>query len=161
MKKKMTEKHNIELPVEFSGPAQLILYTRYGDPREAGWENKWITNWQVRERFPWFPKKDIEVHKHFRPMLENAFKDLVLYDLYKEIKTFDGCFKLRNVKGSKSVLSLHAWGAAIDMNALDNPHGATGKWSDQFLQIMVNNGIFCGQNWIGRKDPMHFAMVNG
>lgn len=153
--------NDIELPVEFSGPAQFILYNRYGDPREAGWENKWITNWNVHERFPWFPKKDIQVHKHFKPMLENAFKDLVLYDLYTEIKTFDGGYKVRNIKGSKSVLSLHAWGASIDMNALDNPHGATGRWSEQFLQIMVNNGIFCGQNWIGRKDPMHFAMVNG
>ena len=94
-------------------------------------------------------------------MLENAFRELMIHDLYTEIKTFDGGYKVRNIKGSKSVLSLHAWGASIDMNALQNPHGASGRWSEQFLQIMVNNGIYCGQNWIGRKDPMHFAMVNG
>jgi hypothetical protein len=159
--KKPENMNEIELPMEFSGPAQLILYTRYGDPRVTGWENKWITCWDVRERFPWFPKKDIEIHKHFKPMLESAFRDLVLFDLYREIKTFDGCFKLRNITGSKSVLSLHAWGAAIDLNANENVHGSVGKWSPEFIQIMVNNGIYCGQNWIGRKDPMHFAMVNG
>ena len=155
------KKQNLELPPEFSGPAQLILYTRYGDPRIPGWDNKWLTTWQVRERFPWFPKKEMIIHKHFWPMLENAFRDLTVYGYCKEIKTFDGAFKLRNIKGSKSVLSLHAWGAAIDMNAEENPHGASGKWSNDFIQVMVNNGIFCGQNWIGRKDPMHFAMVNG
>ncbi|MBL7717436.1 MAG: M15 family metallopeptidase [Flavipsychrobacter sp.] len=154
-------KNKLELPIEFSGPAQLLLYTRYGDPREPGWENKWITTWDVRERFPWFPRREILIHKHFRPMLESAMKDLVLYNLYHEIRTFDGCFKLRNIKGSRSILSVHAWGAAIDLNSLENPNGSIGRWSEELIQVMVNNGIFCGQNWIGRKDPMHFAMVNG
>ena len=154
-------KHDIELPTEFSGPGQLILYTRYGDPREPGWDNKWLATWHVQERFPWFPKNDICIHKHFRSMLEKAFAELALYDLYKEIKTYDGCYRQHDMEGSRSVLSLHAWGAAIDMNAEDNPNGAAGKWSNEFLQVMEKNGIFCGQNWIGRKDPMHFAMVNG
>ena len=143
-----TSPHDIELPMEFAAPAQFILYTRYGDPRQCGWENKWITTWHIQERFPWFPVKNIEIHKHFKTMLENAFTDLVLYDLYKEIKTFEGCFKLRNVKGSNTVLSLHAWGAAIDLNGKENPHGAVGRWSEAFIHIMSANGIFCGQNWM-------------
>ena len=158
----MTRKgNNIELPTEFSGPAQLVLYTRYGDPREPGWENKWIDNWQIQEEFPWFPEKSIQVHKHFRPILQKALRELELFDAHKEIKTCDGCTKLRSEHSETSVLSLHAWGAAIDLNAKDNPHGSLGKWSKKFIDIMTAAGVHCGQNWEGRKDPMHFAMLEG
>jgi hypothetical protein len=155
-----TRRSGVNIPVEFSGPAQLVLFTRYGDPREPGFEQKWITDWFVQEHFPWFPKRQICVHKHFKTQLEKAFKDLAVLGLQDEIKTSDKGFVIRTIKGSP-VLSLHSWGAAIDLNAKENPLGSAGKWSKEFIEVMVNNQIFCGQNWIGRKDPMHFAMVNG
>lgn len=153
--------NGVHIPVAFSGPAQLKLYTRYGDPRDTGFESRWITEWFVQELFPWFPERDICVHKHFRPLLENAFRALVARGLHDDIKTCDKVFDIRPVRGSTEVLSVHSWGCAIDLNARDNPLGSTGRWSREFIEVMVNNSIFCGQNWIGRKDPMHFAMVNG
>jgi hypothetical protein len=138
-----------------------LLFTRYGDPRDAGFEQKWITEWFVQEKFPWFPKREMVIHKHFRPLLEQAFRDLAVLGLQDEIKTFDKAYNRRYIRGSKAVLSVHSWGAAIDLNARENPLGSTGNWSREFIEVMVNNHIFCGQNWIGRKDPMHFAMVNG
>lgn len=153
--------HNILLPAEFSGHAQFILYNRYGDPRVCGWENKWLNKWHIQERFPWFPESFIMIHKHFQAMLENAFKDLVLYDLYKDIISCAGCYEIRNTKSDTALLSLHAWGAAIDLCSTEQPSGTTSKWSADFLRIMVKNGIYCGEHWIERKDPMHFAMVNG
>lgn len=151
----------LHIPPEFSGAAQLILYTRYGDPRQPGWENKWMTLWTVREQFPWFPKRKIYLHKHFRPLLEKAFKTLSVLGLQEEIQTFDGSFHIRNIRGSKAVLSVHSWGAAIDLNARLNPLGSSGAWSEAFINTMTRSNIFCGQNWQGRKDPMHFAMVDG
>lgn len=156
----MPEQQDIVLPPEFSGEAQLILYTRYGDPRDAGWEQKWLTSWNIKERFPWFPADHISVHKHFKPLLEAAFTELETAGPYEEIITFDNGYELRPIKGS-TVLSVHCWGAGIDMNAVDNPSGSKGKWSDEFIKIMERNNIFCGQSWTGRKDPMHFSMVNG
>ncbi len=153
--------HDIELPKEFSGHAQFLLYNRYGDPRECGWENKWINHWKIQERFPWFPEKIIMVHKHFQTMLEQAFHELAIYDLFKEIRSFVGCFEVRAMKSNDALLSLHAWGAALDLNSTDNADSSSGIWSPDFLRIMLKNGIYCGQNWIERKDPMHFAMVNG
>lgn len=152
---------NIKLPPEFSGPAQFVLYTRYGDPREPGWEHKWIDNWHIRKEFPWFPEESISIHKHFRPILQKALRELEIRGLHEEIKTCDGCTKLRNAPSDTSVLSLHAWGAALDLNAKDNPHGSVGKWSEKFIEIMTAAGVYCGQNWEGRKDPMHFAMLDG
>ena len=156
----MAKKSGVKIPIEFSGPGQLLLFTRYGDPREAGFEQKWITDWFVQEQFPWFPKRQLSVHKHFRPLLEKAFTDLTVLGMQDEIKTADKGFVIRTIKGSP-VLSLHCWGAAIDLNARENPTGSAGAWSKEVIEVMVNNQVFCGQNWIGRKDPMHFAMVNG
>lgn len=153
--------NELNVPPEFSGPGQLLLYTRYGDPRDAGFEQKWMNLWDVKKEFPWFPVRDIYIHKHFRPMLEEAFKELSVMGLQDELKTCDGCFDIRMLSGGNQVLSIHSWGAAIDLNAKDNPLGSFGKWSDSFIAIMEKHDICCGQSWNGRRDPMHFAMING
>lgn len=146
---------------DFSGPAQQMLYRRYGDPRDEGWAGRWVEAWQIQKDFPWFPAEEIYLHKDFKPRLRDAFKELEQKGLHKEIQSFDGAFCIRNVRGSECALSIHSWGAAIDMNAVQNPVGTAGKWTCSFLEVMLLNGVFCGQNWVGRKDPMHFAMVNG
>lgn len=151
----------LNLPTEFSGEAQLVLFTRYGDPRDPGWENKWLTTWNIKSVFPWFPASDITLHKHFKPILERALSILDANGSHKEVKTFDGAFEIRGMGTNQSVLSVHSWGAAIDLNAIQNPIGSNGVWSEQFIESMQQANIFCGQNWTGRKDPKHFAMVNG
>ncbi|RYD57845.1 MAG: M15 family peptidase [Sphingobacteriales bacterium] len=152
---------DITPPVEFSGEGQLLLYTRYGDPRDSGFENKWITSWHVQNRFPWFPQENIMVHKHFKTILEQAFAELELNGVHAEIKEINETYSLRTVKGSSEVLSVHSWGAAIDMNATDNPLGSMGNWSQTFIDVMQRNEIHCGQLWLPRQDAMHFSMVNG
>lgn len=157
----LSNPEDLHLPLAFSGAGQLMLYTRYGDPREPGFEQKWMTVWDLETDFPWFPEKRIYLHKHFQPMLEAAFKELSLSNLFTEVKTCDDCFNLRMVRGSSSVMSVHAWGAAIDLNASENPLAGSGSWSTAFIDVMEKHGLCCGQSWNGRKDPMHFAMVNG
>ena len=152
---------DITPPAEFSGEAQVLLYTRYGDPRDSGFDNKWITEWHVHQHFSWFPEANIRIHKHLVPILDKAFKALERAGVQREIRSCDNCFEIRNIKGSDAVLSVHSWGAAIDLNAKENPLGSMGKWSQAFINIMSDSGVFCGQNWQGRKDPMHFSMVNG
>jgi len=146
---------------EFSGHAQQILFDQYGDPCAKGWGALWLLNWKVQKHFAWFPATTICIHKNFQPGLFNAFKHLENLNLHLEIKTFDEAYCIRFISGSSSVLSAHSWGAAIDLNADKNPLGSSGTWSEEFISVMLQNGIFCGQSWVGRKDPMHFAMVNG
>ncbi len=150
----------LNIPQCFSGPAQLLLYTRYDDPRTLGWEHKWITQWNVQLAHPWFPEREIKIHKHFYPLLHDAFTELELIGLHTEIKSCDAHFNIVHFADSP-VLSVHSWGAAIDLNAGDNPMGSAGKWSDDFISIMRKHGIYCGQLWSGNKEPMHFAMVDG
>ena len=147
--------------IAFAAPAQQLLMQRYGDPRTLGWEDRWMERWPVAQDFAWFPQAALYLHKDFKPMLQAAFTELTATGLHREIKTCDGCFNIRHVRGGYSVLSVHSWGAALDLNARDNPMGSAGSWSDAFIDAMTRHGIFCGQRWTGRTDPMHFAMVNG
>jgi hypothetical protein len=137
------------------------LTAKYGNPKDSNFESKWMVKWEVKKEFSWFPKTSIYIHKDFKAKLQIAFARLELLHLHTEIKTFDGCFNIRFVRGSKSVYSIHSWGCAIDLNAVANPLASSGVWSNDFIKVMVNSDIYCGQNWIGRKDPMHFASVNG
>ena len=154
------EANDLKLPPEFSGPAQLILFTRYDDPRSPGWENKWLSSINIELWHPWFPVREIKIHKHFWPILHNAFTDLELLGLHTEINSYYRCHDLASLHSSP-VLSVHGWGVAIDLNAEENPQGSIGKWSAEFIGVMEKHSIYCGQNWTGIKEPMHFAMVNG
>lgn len=150
-----------KIPVAFAAPAQQQLFLQYGDPRKPGWEAEWMQLWEIQQQFQWFPRQSIYIHKDFRLILAPALQELTLTGGSDEIKTFDGCFNIRHVRGGYSVLSVHSWGAAIDLNARDNPMATGGNWSDAFIATMERYGIYCGQAWNGRKDPMHFSMVNG
>lgn len=152
---------NARHALAFAAPAQQILYHSYGDPRLPGWEARWMTLWRIRQQFPWFPKEALYLHKDFKPLLESALGRLQAAGLHHEIKTCEGAFNIRHVRGSYSVLSVHSWGAAVDLNARTNPLGSEGRWTPEFLAAMTAARVFCGQLWTGRKDPMHFAMVNG
>ena len=153
------DSNDLRLPVAFAGPAQLVLFTRYGDPRLPGWDSKWITNWHVQQLHPWFPEREIQIHKHFWPLLQDAFLELEKLGLHTEIKTVHHCHHLANLHDSP-VLSVHSWGAAIDLNADENLNRTTGTWSADFIKVMSKHAIHCGQNW-QNKEPRHFAMVDG
>ncbi len=155
------EGNDLILPAEFSGPAQLLLYTRYGDPREATFEQKWITSWAVQDSFPWFPLKRLLIHKHFWPLLDDAFRELEIYDLHNEIVTIGDCYNVHYLSENQSVLSVHSWGAAIDLNMNARHEGGLCTWSDDFVAIMEKHKVHCGQTWAGHIEPCHFAMVNG
>lgn len=145
---------------------QEQLLQKYGEPATAHLQTECVI-WNVQSEFPWFPVHSFLVLKDFRDKLRIAFGILDEKGLHKEIHTFDGCYNDRNVRGSSST-SLHAWAAAIDLNAAENPMTTEqnplkrhGKWSPQFIQVMINAGIFWGGNWVHRADPMHFGLLNG
>ncbi len=140
--------------------AQDIIIAKYGQPGNE-YLHKYCTLWQVKNDFPWFPAKTIYINKEFEVKLFAAFKEIEAHGLKGEIKTFDGCYSIRNVRGSARQ-SLHSWAMAIDMNSATEKLGQEKtNWSDQFINIMVSHGIYWGGNYSGRKDPMHFSLYNG
>lgn len=83
-----------------------------------------------------------------------------------------GCFAVRNKRGG-SGLSLHAFGAAVDVDADTNPmlldcppsdpRRVTGKTiPDEVVDIWRAEGWNWGGGWQGsRYDPMHFQFADG
>jgi len=74
---------------------------------------------------------------------------------------FGGSFAFRSVRGRKKY-SMHAWGAAIDIDPWGNPLGATtGRMPLWVVEIFEKRGWLWGGHFKGRKDPMHFQRATG
>ncbi len=93
----------------------------------------------------------------FRAWEENADIHLVL--------SWAGSFAPRFIRGSRSVLSNHAFGTAFDINAQWNPLGAlpakVGKpGSVRSLVPLANEfGFYWGGHYANRPDGMHFELA--
>lgn len=66
----------------------------------------------------------------------------------------DWSYENRNTRGEKSK-SNHAFGIAIDINALSNPLGTTGNMPEEVVSQWEAEGGRWGGSW-SRADPMHF-----
>ncbi len=143
--------------------AQEILIQKYGNPflNKAAFEAKWTTVWNCQNEFPSLPFKRIYCHKNLVPHLQKAFKALLAKNLLREIKTFDGCFLPRYIRGyeAKKILSIHTWAAAVDFNAAENALGAPVTFSKEFLQVWRDCGFRCGADF-KRLDGMHFEKTD-
>lgn len=140
--------------------AQTEIIKKYGLPGQQ-YQSKYCIVWEVKRDFPWFPCDRIFINKDFKDKLFKAFKELEQAGVAGEIKTYDGCYEDRKVRGSDSI-SLHSWAMAIDFNAKFEKLGQNiTHFSKEFVNIMIKNGLFWGGNYAGRKDPMHFSLYNG
>ncbi len=129
----------------------------YGDPGQS-YEQRYCVSVNIKAQFNWFPyASEVLINKDFWGELARAFSDLETAGLQGEIKTYDGCLVIRNTRGS-NLISLHAWGMAMDLNASTEQLGQkTTGFSDQFIEIM-RRYVYWGGDFISRKDPMHFSL---
>lgn len=142
---------------------------KYGDPNSLETQSEWFEVWQVPKLFlekfshvrfsavgtTGFPKK-IFINKDFRPLIEKALQNVIDRGLERELKTWDGCFIIRQKRGLSS-LSLHSWALAIDVNQAENQLGKLPKLSKEFVKCFTDAGCEWGGNWT-RKDGMHFQI---
>jgi D-alanyl-D-alanine carboxypeptidase-like protein len=145
------------------------MIAKYGLP-DGHYQAKFCFVWEIQQDFPWYPVSRIFINKDFRDMLFASFLAVQVRGLQGEIKKYNGCLVVRNVRGRNSY-SAHAWGAAIDQNAQDDPmvikpvgqitaQDRLGKWSQGFVDAMTSSGVFFGGNFKLRPDPMHFSMLD-
>lgn len=129
-------------------------FKKYGTPTT---NNKWLTLWDVPTNLEIgvIPKR-IYCNKDLIEPLSRVFKALIETGNVKELKTWDGCFNIRQIKGS-SAMSLHSWGIAVDINAFENQLGMIPRLSDGFVLCFTQNGFDWGGNF-SRKDGMHFQL---
>lgn len=139
-------------------------YTKYGEPSD---KSPFMVLWDVPEELEIgvIPKR-IYCNKDLIAPLEGAFRNLIQRNLVGELKTWDGCFNIRKMRGLQT-MSLHSWGIACDMNSFANPLGLTEEqikakgltpFSQEFLQCFRDAGFDVGADWKKRPDGMHVQL---
>jgi hypothetical protein len=132
-------------------------HKKYGAPSPT---NPCMTLWDVPEELEIgvIPKR-IYCNKDLVKPLTKAFKALIKSGKVEELKTWDGCFNIRKIRGG-NLMSLHSWGVAFDVNAFENGLGREPKLSPEFVKCFTDAGFDWGGNWKSRKDGMHFQLAN-
>lgn len=144
-------------------------FKKYGDPENPATQSKWFELWivpdYIRREFSHvifsalgtqgFPKK-IFLNKDLRIPLEKALNNVIARQMTGMLKTWDGCFIIRQKRGLKS-MSLHSWAIAIDINASENRLGQQPNLHPSFVKCFTDAGLEWGGLW-KRKDGMHFQL---
>ena len=126
---------------------------KYGAPELE----RFMTVWDVPSNLEIgvIPKR-IYCNRDLIHPLEAAFTNLIARNKVGELKTWDGCFNIRNKRKLNSP-SLHSWGIAVDVNAAWNGLGKEPTLSPEFVKCFTDVGFDWGGVW-GRKDGMHFQL---
>jgi hypothetical protein len=98
----------------------------------------------------------ITCNRKLIPLVRGALEDILASGLMSEIKVYSGCWASRTVSRSPTAPpSTHAYGAAIDINAPQNPYGTKPAMNRDVVRIFESWGF----NWGGDfliPDGHHF-----
>lgn len=151
----------------------LDLYKKFGHPGKKKFINS-LTVWDVplELEIGTIPKR-IYCHPSMIEPLTLAFKNLIVRGYVDELKTWDGCWNYRTIRGYEKkydalmkagkeeaairYLSIHSWARAIDVNAAENGLGKKPKLSAGFVKCFTDAGFEWGGKW-KRLDGMHFQL---
>lgn len=107
----------------------------------------------------------VRFHRLAARQLQDLFKAWGKARLLDRLVTWDGSFVARFIRGSRTVLSNHAFGSAFDINAAFNPLGAEpalpGKPGCVYdlVRIAHDHGFYWGGHFSSRRDGMHFEVA--
>lgn len=107
---------------------------------------------------------NVYFHKKGANQLIKLFKDWETAGLLHKVLTWEGAYNPRFVRGSRTVLSNHAFGTAFDINYSWNKLGAVPALVGQkgcvreLVEIANKNGFYWGGHFT-RKDGMHFEVA--
>lgn len=146
------------------------LTARYGSayPRSPAFEKRWmkmvdIPDWLEPHFATLYQGKAITriwMNKDAEQPFLAVMRELVDSGLIEELKTYDGCYNPRLMRGLRTA-SVHSWGLAFDFNARQNPLGKApyqpGMFSREFVAVWKRHGFTAGADFgRGRSDAMHF-----
>jgi hypothetical protein len=145
----------------------------YGDPRPLikddgstcpAWESMILTWVNLPASLPlgWdlnHTVTRIRVNKAIANLTRTTLEQIYHDGLWHLLLTFDGCYCWRP-KRTSSRLSLHAWGAAIDLNAGMNLIGMAGNQDERLLAVFRKHGWVWGGSF-HFPDAMHFQAAAG
>ncbi|MGH2681472.1 MAG: M15 family metallopeptidase [Actinomycetota bacterium] len=128
--------------------------TPQSDPAFLTIEPSWVERNIVTTEVPLLGT--ITCHRKLIPMVQGALEEIMGSGLVPEIKVYSGCWASRTVARSPTAPpSYHAYGAAIDINAPQNPYGTRPTMNREVVRIFESWGF----NWGGDfliPDGHHF-----
>ena len=104
-------------------------------------------------------------HKKAADQLVALWKAWEAAGFLDRVLTWDGSFVPRFIRGSRTVLSNHAFGTAFDINAALNPRGTrpllAGKKGSvrELVTIANDHGFYWGGHFGAKPDGMHFEIA--
>jgi len=107
----------------------------------------------------------LQCHIKVADSIRFLFNELEQLGLLDDIHYWGGMFNPRFIRGSKTILSNHAFGTAFDINPQWNPLGKEPAKDEQLgcvysiVPIANKHGWFWGGHYKNRKDGMHFEYV--
>lgn len=128
------------------------------------WDRENIVKVMVPQLIPFKGTATVYFHKKAADQLVKLFKEWETAGLLHKVLTWDGAYNPRFVRGSKTVLSNHAFGTAFDINYSWNKLGAVPALVGQkgcvreLVKIANSNGFYWGGHFT-RKDGMHFEVA--
>lgn len=115
---------------------------------------RWTDEHLVTKRVPLLGK--LTCHRVFMAGLLEAMRQVERAGLASSIHSTAGCFDARTVARSPTnPPSFHAYGAAVDINAPENPLGATPTMHPSVVEIFEGLGFTWGGDFLV-PDGMHF-----
>jgi hypothetical protein len=155
----------------------LDCYDKWGDPNTIWDEGQYMTIWEVPkyiwQLIPAIPRR-IYCNNELIIPLETAFLNIINRELTDQVKTWDGCFHVRPIRGREKevesllrqgniekamiYMSIHSWGIAFDINAAWNGLGKEPQMSNELVKCFTDAGFEWGGDW-KRMDGMHFQLA--
>jgi hypothetical protein len=134
---------------------EFDAYPRTDDPVYLNMDHAWYEAHIQTRNVPIFTEP-VTCNRAFFPALIGALKDVRAAGLAGEIHTYSGCYAARTVARSPiAPPSNHAYGAAIDINAPENPFGGTPTMDPRIVRIFEKWGFIWGGRFL-IPDGMHF-----
>ncbi|WP_299989400.1 M15 family metallopeptidase [uncultured Pontibacter sp.] len=129
-----------------------------------GWDRRHIIPVQVPQLIPVKGSATVYFHRFAADQLVQLWRDWERANLLHLVHTWEGAYVPRFIRGSRTVLSNHAFGTAFDINYAWNKLGTqpalVGQKGSvrQLVQIAHQNGFYWGGHFT-RQDGMHFEVA--
>jgi D-alanyl-D-alanine carboxypeptidase len=133
---------------------EFSAYPQSADPAYLNVDPAWYDANIVTRRVPILGS--VTCNRRLFPMLIGALTDVENAGLANELHVYSGCYAARTVaRRPTAPPSQHAYGAAIDINAPENPYGARPTMDPRVVRIFERWGFIWGGKFL-TPDGMHF-----
>jgi D-alanyl-D-alanine carboxypeptidase-like protein len=133
---------------------EFAAYPRSDDPAFLNVDPAWYDANIATRSVPLLGS--VTCNKRLFPQLIGALTDVLAAGLGGEIHVYSGCYAARTVARSPTAPpSQHAYGAAIDIDAPENPYGGTPTMDPRIVRIFQRWGFIWGGRFL-TPDGMHF-----